>query len=223
MLLRQVTVLALLLLTACSEVEIEPRPPAGAVLTAGAYDLVVRDVVAMSCDVDPGVMRGQVLPAELSLGREGVTFSFGGWVLRGAMEPGNLHVEGDIAASEPEPVPVYEEDGDDSDGSEEEVVDEDDGREPEEEGRPESDPRPESRGSALLDATIRAADLAEGSLFVSMPGCEIELSVVIGRGGRSDRPPGDEPSEPGEGEPSEPGDDEPTEPDEGDDRDGREI
>lgn len=208
MLRGHVTLLALLMLTACYDVEVEPGPAPGPVLAAGPYDLLVRDVVAMDCAEDPGVMRGQVLPAELAIGEEGVTFTFAGWVLRGSMEPGNLHVEGLVDASRPEPVEddeVEETDEDDGDGdgdtdtdSGEEVVDEDDAREPvEHEGRPEGDPR-EPRASALLDATIREVELAEGSLFISVPDCEVELSVVIGRGGRPDHPHDDEPTEPPE-------------------------
>ncbi|MES2644449.1 MAG: hypothetical protein V4850_33490 [Myxococcota bacterium] len=200
MLIRRVTLLALLLLTACDEVELEPRPPAGPVLAEGRYDLLVRDVVAVECGEDPGVLRGQVLPAELLIGADGVSFSFAGWMLHGVMEPGNLHVEGYVEAGEPEPVEVEEEDEIDEGDSDEGDTDsveaggEDDGREAvEHEGRPEEDPRPELRASALIDATILGMELAEGSLFVSMPDCEVELSVVIGRGG-----PGhpDEPSEP---------------------------
>jgi hypothetical protein len=213
MLIRRVTLLALVMLTACEEVELEPRPPAGPVLAEGRYDLLVREVVAVDCGEDPGVLRGQVLPAELAIGADGVSFSFAGWMLHGVMEPGNLHVEGYVDAGEPEPVPVDEEDEideDDSDADDTDASDgdrgedgdsveaggEDDGREAvEHEGRPEEDPRPELRASALIDATILGMELAEGSLFVSMPDCEVELSVVIGRGG---------PRHPGEDEPSEP-------------------
>lgn len=216
MLLRSMAVLALVCLPACDEVDLEPRPPQGALLEAGAYDLVVRDVVSIACDADPGVMRGQAVPAELARTASGgageVTFSFAGWSLRGVMEPGLLHVEGVVA----EPVPVEdgevpdETDEDDSDGGdtgsedtdtapsegEDVPVDEGDGREPAGGSRPPEGREP--RASALLDARIVEAELAEGSLFLSLPDCEVELAVVIGRGGG--RPPvvgsEEEPSEP---------------------------
>ena len=196
----RVSLLALLALVACDEHAPHPDPAPAALLEPGRYDLLVRDVVAMACDADPGVMRGQVVPAELEVeAGGGVSLALGVWVLHGAMEPGNLHVEGLMGGVEPEPVddedgdvPVEVEDegeagGDGGDDSGDDGADEPPDREP--------------RGSALLDARIRDAQLAEGSLFLSMPGCEIELAVVLGRGGRpSDeptRPPREE--EPGEG------------------------
>lgn len=223
MLSRPLSLLALLALVACDEPGPDPVRPEGALLEPGRYDLLVRDVVATACDTDPGVVRGQAVPAELAMGRDGVSLALGDWVLHGAMEPGNLHVAGvlDEGGREPEPVEDVDgdtddevepgesegeasegDDGDASEGEDEEHPEERDPVEPED--RPDRDPRV----SLLLDARILDPQLAEGSLFLSMPGCEVELSVVLGRGGRPDAP--EEPTHPpreGEERPDE-GDDE---------------
>ncbi len=215
---RHVSVLAFLFLAACPDVILTPpthdqRPPRP-LLEAGAYEVLVEDVVALSC---PGVPRGElvgeVIPADLRVGEEEVVLDLGGWILRGEMAPGSLSLEGGaegiVYETEDDCVDVdygeeVDPDGgerpddggtDDVDGAltSDEDVSEGEDREPprEDEDCGDEEPRPVET-YASLEARILDAEHADGRLELSFEGCEMVLAVVMSRGDGAEPPPEEE-------------------------------
>lgn len=234
MLFRRASLCALLALAACDDHDVIVDPPADEarpVLAAGTYQMRIVDVAELACEgMSRGELVGQSVSAELAVRGDAVTFAFGGWVLRGDMADGNLYVEGTV-----EDV-VVEHDDDDTDtdvdtGEDEDgVVSEEDDREaacadaPEdtedrddredrEDREDEGDSPPPGDGFVSLDARILAIDQADGRLSFSLPGCEMDLAVVLERG--EEEPPVYEEDEPREDEPESGGSDEEAVPAEG--------
>lgn len=208
---RYASVLAFLALAACDEViehDTEPRPDRP-VLTAGAYEMVIEDIAALSCDIPRGELVGQRLGVMLRVEGDMAILDMDGWVLRGEMAPGSLFVEG----TEDSMVEVeYDDEDGEVDHDEDVPTDTDAGEAPPydvdcEEGydcggeeRPDEEPpegRPDDRPHAYasLDGRIFDAEHADGRLTIEMPGCEMALAVTLARGEMTEPPPEERPDE----------------------------
>lgn len=199
---RYASVLAFLALAACDEViehDTEPRPDRP-VLVEGAYEMVIEDVAAASCDIPRGELVGQRLGVMLRVEGDMAVLDMDGWVLRGEMAPGSIFVEGTSEVV----VEVEDEEGEvdydePTEGGEAPPYDVDceegydcGGEERPDERPPEGRPDEGPHGYASLDGRIFDAEHADGRLTIEMPGCEMALAVTLARGEIATEPPPEE-------------------------------